>query len=632
MRRRKPVFNAVSAEVLELRQMLAAFNGASVGFFDHPSPVGAITSGVGGSSFTWGETNSGSITNQMTFYPRTFSANAGQVFSLGTLQYSNGETRVGTEATNVDLLVILTLSNVPAGTTYYTLGMSSTPNTGDPDASADFVFLGSGSAIKVTTGGKSYLLEILGFGYRAQNGSFQTIPQFRVREQQSATAELLARFALVPDLSPIGLNAPERVERGGSIAVVTNVKNYGSGASGPFSVTYAVTKIVGGSIDAPELLSPFYVSITKPSIKAGSHLHWTQSFRLPTSFEGGSYYVAVSIDDSNLIGEADDSNNVLLDTTPVTVMDNRIADVLLRNFGGDLRHRDNIQVSLRRITPDRDGNPQAIERVRPSLQTWVVIHGREPDPNRVLASADFYSLAAAIDQYKPGDQVLVLDWTQGASDNHAPISGIGIGFDGAAWIPAVASWASTILKSLGVRSSQLYLVGHSWGSFVAYEMARAFPDHKAVIVALDPAREATEYDDEAVNFDAVTKLAWAFYGGRLYGSPERSSTANRAFQLMYGNSFVGPGDGHWAPVYVFESLVRRNNVRSPAPPDRAKWFSLSSLESGTSRPWRADAYSGIYEGVFTVQNTNNNDHWGDSWEEVASFQYKLAGNGQERVL
>ncbi len=168
-----------------------------------------------------------------------------------------------------------------------------------------------------------------------------------------------------------------------------------------------------------------------------------------------------------------------------------------------------IQVSLRRA--DNPGPNSVILR---NAKTWLVIHGRESSPGippplmsgfhtnnigRVVLA-----LSAGLSSERGAQQVLVLDWSAGASDNQSfasdDLPAVGPpsvefgGFEGSYWIPSVAAWAAQQLNDLGISGENLHIVGHSWGTYVACELSnhmRVLPSslgNPGSVIALDPAR------------------------------------------------------------------------------------------------------------------------------------------------
>ena len=208
-----------------------------------------------------------------------------------------------------------------------------------------------------------------------------------------------------------------------------------------------------------------------------------------------------------------------------------------------IRSEEYIPVTLQRV--DADG--RLTSAIQSEVETWVIAHGRTD------SAESFYSLARSIARAS-GDQVLVLDWSAGAADN----SLVGAKLDGSKWIKPTAKWAADVLKEqFKISGNNLRLVGHSWGSFVAHEIAE-LQSSVGALVALDPAAEAYGgYDDESVNFSSKTQNSWAIYGDGVYGSVSRAQTAQNTFTIKYNPSLIDDvlgdrsSEKHLAPVKLF---------------------------------------------------------------------------------
>jgi len=230
------------------------------------------------------------------------------------------------------------------------------------------------------------------------------------------------------------------------------------------------------------------------------------------------------------------------------------------------RRHDPIHVSLQRI--DREGR---LGQPIVDQPTWIVIHGRSSD------AKDFYSLAAAIAARQSDYQVLLLDWSEGAADNFPT------GLNGAEWIPVVAHWAYEALKGQGLGGEQISLLGHSWGAYIAYDIADAWTDgtHHGVhsIIALDPASAGIALSLHALNLSAVADHSWAFFDNDACGSAEFALTADECFDLVFDQN-ISSIARHWACVPVLEQLLRRDDAVS-------RLFSVSRLQSALAAPWTA---------------------------------------------
>lgn len=189
---------------------MTTFQGRADGVFTNPSgPSEMVTTGIGTDFFTWGVAQPEVSSFRFTGHDFTVTTPTGYilgsraqsnrpVFSLGTLDYHNGTTRIGTTAETVRLDATVRLTSpvaagpavIPAG-----LAIDTTRNTADPIASADTVFLpGSGSPVTLTTaGGAPITVEPVGFGNISGDG-FTQLGRFSVLEGASASADLLARM------------------------------------------------------------------------------------------------------------------------------------------------------------------------------------------------------------------------------------------------------------------------------------------------------------------------------------------------------------------------------------------------------------------------------------------------------
>ena len=343
------------------------------------------------------------------------------------------------------------------------------------------------------------------------------------------------------------------------------------------------------------------------------------------------------IDAAGNVGVAPDplDTRIRPGNSPSTVPGHAISTRIQRPDEVGSEHVDDIDIFLQRVI-DSNGSTSEIQS---NIDTWVVIHGRTD------ASESFFELAGELDDYSEGDQVLVLDWGDASHDNpiFAGLPEIVGMLDGAEWIPTVADWAvDTLTGTLGIAPSALRLVGHSWGSYLAYEISDLIDsrlnDEVGAIVALDPALTSTGYNASDVNYSEHSENSWAFYGNGIYGSADLSVTADESFSIDYQTSLfqIDPitGTAHASPVRVFTTLVR--DQLDPVPHQLSyELFNLDRLLAGDAGPWETDALSaglGLFgtdgfEGEFIVSNTNGvdangQDQWGDIYEEIISFTYE----------
>ena len=260
--------------------------------------------------------------------------------------------------------------------------------------------------------------------------------------------------------------------------------------------------------------------------------------------------------------------------------------------------------------------------------TIVVIHGNNPDGQRIADDNIINSLAVAATKAYSNYQVLVLDWKNPAHDSRdnphaAP-------FNAAGAIFPVASWAKTVLENLGLTANRINLFGHSLGSYVSATIGELFGKVNS-LTALDPAASGfqgrgTDYDingntsekEKVKDFRDVANKSTAFVAsderGGIFGDNDRAATANDSFIIHFNDdrapwSFVD-GEYHGGVVQVFTSLLTQNNL------------SLANYERNRFDN-RGDAsdkiVDRIHEGVISANKVN------ETWE-AAEFNYMLGSN------
>jgi pimeloyl-ACP methyl ester carboxylesterase len=167
----------------------------------------------------------------------------------------------------------------------------------------------------------------------------------------------------------------------------------------------------------------------------------------------------------------------------------------------------------------------------PSKPVWVVIHGRTDSES----SNKMKDLAKALTE--TGRQTATINWEDAAKDN-----GIGL-LEGANWVPSMGSWIANQLQAAGFSGEHIRVAGHSWGSFVAFEIGKSFKGTESTpgngfgvqsIVALDSAKDplpVNTYPASAVSFADVSKASWAFRSS-FFGSEGRTNSADVSFDLI----------------------------------------------------------------------------------------------------
>ncbi|OIO55581.1 hypothetical protein AUJ46_01270 [Candidatus Peregrinibacteria bacterium CG1_02_54_53] len=172
--------------------------------------------------------------------------------------------------------------------------------------------------------------------------------------------------------------------------------------------------------------------------------------------------------------------------------------------------------------------PEAKNGLDPQKPVWVVVHGRANSEESSQIAELTRSLQAL------GVQVVTVDWHDGAADNGTPI-----GLEGSRWIEGVGTWAANQLRAAGFGSQNICVVGHSWGTYVAYEIGKRIPNGVQTLIALDPAADSRllgggKYkgiEDPNFSFANVTANSYAFHSSEL-GNREKALTAKYAFDIL----------------------------------------------------------------------------------------------------
>lgn len=233
--------------------------------------------------------------------------------------------------------------------------------------------------------------------------------------------------------------------------------------------------------------------------------------------------------------------------------------------------------------------------IDPQRTTWLVIHGRLGAASQPI----YQDMATAIDGFSPADQVLLLDWETAATG----------WWDGESRIEPVGRWAAVALDEYGFAAENLNLVGYSWGTYVADELAEELAARQSQVVnsliLLDPATNVpfNAYDPNqaaTVNFAAHSRFSQAFHSGGFEGSATSPKTADESFVLV--------GSDHYMIRDQFIRILDTNHAGE----FQNGWFSLERVRNGgvPSAPWLANSLadsgdltvnaSGGYEAVIAM--------------------------------
>ncbi len=172
---------------------------------------------------------------------------------------------------------------------------------------------------------------------------------------------------------------------------------------------------------------------------------------------------------------------------------------------------------------------------------------------------------------------MILDWGKAAK------TGVNL-TEAASWIEPVAD---AVKKKLSdewkIEPGNINLVGHSLGSYVAWQTAKDIGGINNLI-ALDPAATTNGgYQESNVNFSDYSKWAWAFYGSAA-GNYDRAYTADESFKFNFLSLEPNELDKHIAVVTAFAKMSDNNNNKNPDP--ITKLFNLDQMGFYAGKPWR----------------------------------------------
>lgn len=156
-----------------------------------------------------------------------------------------------------------------------------------------------------------------------------------------------------------------------------------------------------------------------------------------------------------------------------------------------------------KVIPQKSGTgPSA------SVDNYFVCHGR-------MDSAGSFSTLTDLLSKKVGGtaRFFRVDWSGAAAANY-PSS---FGLQGSRFIkPAGVALKNLVIDQKGVGASRSTVWGHSWGSYVSSEFARANSASVKALVGLDPAET----------------ISLAFLVGNVYSNPNLSEKASASFALV----------------------------------------------------------------------------------------------------
>jgi pimeloyl-ACP methyl ester carboxylesterase len=295
-----------------------------------------------------------------------------------------------------------------------------------------------------------------------------------------------------------------------------------------------------------------------------------------------------------------------------------------------------------------------LDSLKPDMPVWVIVHGRNDNEG----SDQMEELARNLRSYEV--QVVSVDWSKGAADNITPI-----GLEGSKWIEAVGAWTTNQLRASGFDGEKLkniYLIGHSWGSFVAYEIAKHTGAKVGGIIALDPAADSAllggHYDTSQVDFSFYAEKSYAFHSS-MFGNRELALTATQSFRIKAPEGYEGgvinvPGvqaylrqhyavllgtevidevfdawREHGFAVTLFSSLLRRAWQYPNEGPVAPLFTPLRLSTASAALFFRRDNYEGIFFANPTPSAYTKGADAGKTWwktEDYLFYGQSMNGN------
>lgn len=233
-----------------------------------------------------------------------------------------------------------------------------------------------------------------------------------------------------------------------------------------------------------------------------------------------------------------------------------------------------------------DGGP--IASLDASKNHWLLVHGKNSGESALRG------LHASIRDGTSAARVVTLDWASGA--DAAP--GWSKPAPNSQYFQPLGRSLADLLDDIGLKSSRLSLVGHSWGAVVCYETGRKF-GNVGSLVALDPSAKAPgSYDSGSLNFSAVSRVSTGIKGGNKIegslGDEVLTGTCDFTVRLFADSHSGDPADSafyHGLPidwcakamsddanayaVFFKDSILTRTTAVAPMP-----WGEFQPLVGG----------------------------------------------------
>ncbi|MGB7324474.1 MAG: hypothetical protein WBD31_06355, partial [Rubripirellula sp.] len=226
--------------------------------------------------------------------------------------------------------------------------------------------------------------------------------------------------------------------------------------------------------------------------------------------------------------------------------------------------------------------------INPSLETFVIAHGFLSDASQQWMS----DMASAIKQYEGVDQVLLVDWS--------------LAIEGR--IEDAGRRIAQLMDEYGLKSNQLNLIGHSFGSYVVEEIASTLRGLQGTpvnsLVALDPAINSVESDFNPndpgrISFRDNAKFSWAIYAD---ATGDVITLGNNSTPRTADEAFVFLSTGHNEAHERFTSILNLNRVH-PNPNQYLHFNRLIGRTPQTS-PWYLNSHNHDGDATFASETSH----------------------------
>lgn len=222
---------------------------------------------------------------------------------------------------------------------------------------------------------------------------------------------------------------------------------------------------------------------------------------------------------------------------------------------------------------DASGGPVAA--LNSGSDLWVLSHGK------IDSEKSFRSMNKAVAERVGDSKVVTLDWASGATGSFLDLS------NGRYFVNLGKNLGRLLKKSL--PPAQVSWVGHSWGTYVGCETARALGRVNR-FTALDPAATASGgYDVGRINFGRFSNIATGVKGGSslngFFGSAALANTCDFSIRLYSENAPISSLES-WG---FYHSLPRAWFIRTMVNTSNPYWTFFRGIllrnELRPAMPW-----------------------------------------------